>query len=77
MVSILVMSHLKSYCQYVGEKLKATRKDRKLTQIELANLAGVGVEQISRWESGRYEMTLYSALRMAKALQASMEDLYG
>lgn len=39
----------------IGEKLRAARKSRGLTQKQLAQLAGTSQEMISRWE-GSYQL---------------------
>lgn len=37
----------------MGGWLTEARKDRALTQLELAALLGVGVSTLKRWESGK------------------------
>lgn len=36
-----------------GEKLRKYRLEKRLTQIELANMAGLGINTISNYESGK------------------------
>ena len=38
--------------QKIGQFLKSLRKDRQLTQAQLAELLGVSNRTVSRWETG-------------------------
>lgn len=58
--------------------LKELRRERGLTQFQLAKLSGVNSRQIQRVENGESEMgnvTLKNALALAKALGVAVEDL--
>ena len=56
--------------------LKATRKNKGLSQSELAALVGVKRQAIYDMESGRYTPNTAVALRMAKELGCRVEDLF-
>ena len=59
-------------------KLKELRKERGLTQIQLAQMSGVNSRQIQRIENSESDIenvTLRNALALAKALGVSVEDL--
>lgn len=59
-------------------KLEELRKERGLTQVQLAELSGVNSRQIQRVENGESDMgnvTLRNALALAKALGVSVEEL--
>jgi transcriptional regulator with XRE-family HTH domain len=60
-----------------GRRLKELRKRRALSQKELAAMIGVHYLQISQYETGSYFPTVGKLLDIAKALQVSMDDLFG
>lgn len=58
-------------------RLKELRLNANLTQTELATAAETTQRNISYWESGRIELNLYAALRLAQILQVTVEYLAG
>lgn len=52
------------------ERLKAARKARKLTQVELAAASDVLACSIARYETGTYAPSLESVCKLAEALKA-------
>lgn len=59
-----------------GERLRQFRKNKNMTQQELADLLGVSNKSVSRWESGSYpDVALLGPL--AKALGVTVDDLLG
>ena len=56
------------------EKLKTLRKQKGLSQVELARRARVNQAQISTWENGVVP-TLHSLRRIAKALGVKPGEL--
>lgn len=58
--------------EVLGKMIKATRKERKLTQTELGNLIGVQKAQISRIESSANSATIDTILRIFRALHAEI-----
>jgi transcriptional regulator with XRE-family HTH domain len=59
----------------VGETLRTLREERKMTQEELGNRAGVGQAMIGHVETGRRQLTLSTAVRIARALDVSVDEL--
>ncbi len=57
-------------------KLKLTRTAHNLTQEELAKLAGVSRQSIHAIESGKYVPTTMLALKLARILSTSVEELF-
>ena len=57
------------------ERLTALRKERALTQQALADLVGVHVLQIRRYEGGTSQPTLDVIKRLAQALRVSADAL--
>lgn len=57
--------------------LKALREQQKLTQAELAQMAGVSQAHISDLENGTKTPGLRAALGIAKALGRTVEAVFG
>lgn len=56
--------------------MKVQRAKRDLTQAELATLAEVTRKSINAIETGRMVPSIVLALRLAKALQVPVEELF-
>ena len=59
----------------VGEKIKQARKAKKLTQVELAELAGVHSNHLSRLERGVFQPSVDVLRSLASALDVSVDFL--
>jgi DNA-binding XRE family transcriptional regulator len=59
--------------ELIGNAIKQTRKERKLTQEELGRLIGVQKSQISRLESNPGNVTIDTLIRIFNALQATIK----
>ncbi|HQA48717.1 MAG: helix-turn-helix transcriptional regulator [Clostridiales bacterium] len=57
-------------------RIKEYRAKKNMTQENLANLVGVRRETIVHLENGRYNPSLKLALDIAKALDATVEELF-
>ncbi len=57
-------------------RIKEYRARHNITQDELANLVGVRRETITHLENGKYNPSLKLAYDIAKALNASIEELF-
>jgi transcriptional regulator with XRE-family HTH domain len=62
---------------YIGEKLKATRTRRLLTQDELAERAGVSQSTIANIERDNAEPQFRTIRKLAKALDVDPTELLG
>ena len=58
-------------------RLKALRKERKLTQIQMQLLTGIDQSDYSKIESGKRYYTFEQCKRIAVALHPSMDYLAG
>ena len=56
----------------IGQAIKVTRLERKLTQEELGKLIGVQKAQISRIENNASNVTIETRMRVFSALQAKV-----
>lgn len=74
--SVLVAHPAKA--EYGGmENLKRIRKDRGLTQVQLAEAAGCNQATISKMEKGDKNATLDMVERIAKVLKVEPWELFG
>lgn len=61
----------------LGSKIKTLRREKCLTQNELAALCNFEKAGISRIESGQTNITLRTLLRISSVLEVSLADLFG
>jgi putative transcriptional regulator len=57
--------------------LKVERAKRNLTQADLASMAGVTRRSVNAIETGRMVPSVLLALRIARALDVSVESIFG
>ncbi|MFZ4706147.1 MAG: helix-turn-helix domain-containing protein [Bacteroidales bacterium] len=57
----------------IGQAIRQTRQERKMTQEELGKLIGVQKAQISRIESNASNVTIDTLMRVFNALQATVK----
>ena len=57
----------------IGNAIKETRKERKLTQEDLGKLIGVQKAQISRLENNASNATIDTLIRVFSALKATVK----
>ncbi len=59
----------------MGRKIREYRESKNLTQLQVANAAGVSVGAVSQWENGRCSPNAIALLRIAKLFECSPEEL--
>lgn len=52
----------------IGQQIRERRKDLKINQAKLAQLSGIGLNSLSRLESGKGNPTLESLQKIAEVL---------
>lgn len=57
--------------------LKKLRKEKKLTQTELATKLNISQKSYSNWESGKAEPTLDNIVKLANILDTTTDELLG
>ena len=57
--------------------IKRRRSELGISQVELAERAGITSRQVARYESGEQQPVLNAAVRIARALSISLEELAG
>jgi putative transcriptional regulator len=60
----------------LGARIRQVRKDKNITQVELANSIGKDQQSIQRLESGKINPTYYFLLEVAEGLGVSIEDFF-
>ena len=61
--------------QQIGNRIKAIRTERGLSQLELAKNAGTHQSNLSGWERGRRDIFAWTLARLAVALNVSTDYL--
>ena len=59
----------------IGEKIKAFRKERKLTQAKLSELTGIAEITIRQYEAGKYKPKTEQLIKLSAALGVSVHVL--
>ncbi len=62
--------------ELVGKKIRRLRKERKLTQIELARRIGIQQSDLSRIERGEYRVSLDTLFRMLAEFKVSVAEFF-
>lgn len=58
-----------------GKNLSGIRKQRQLTQLELASLLDVQPRMVGRWEQGQARPQLEYVIKLAQVLEVSIDHL--
>jgi len=62
----------------IGTRIRTTRRERGITQEELADKVGVSRSAVAQWETGRTGQVTGNLSRIAEALEVNVEYLmYG
>jgi transcriptional regulator with XRE-family HTH domain len=62
--------------ELVGRKIRQLRKERKLTQSELASRIGIQQSDLSRIERGEYRVSLDILFRMLAEFRVSVSEFF-
>lgn len=57
--------------------IQKIRKEKGLTQLEVANSIGFGQHAVSTWENGRREPDISTLIKLADFFECSVDDLVG
>lgn len=63
-------------CAELNEKMKQARLARELSQAELAKMIGVSRQTINMIENGDYNPTISLCIRICKALNRTLDELF-
>ena len=61
----------------VGERLRRMRKERKLTQSDLARQIGIQQSDLSRMEKGEYRVSLDNLFKLLSVFGMSIAEFFG
>lgn len=59
----------------IGDRIRATRQERRITQEELAAAVGVSRSAVAQWETGRSGQVTGNLARIAQVLGVGVEFL--
>ena len=62
--------------ELVGRKIRELRRERKLTQTELAERVGIHQSDLSRMEKGEYKVGLDTLLRILQTFNLGIGDFF-
>lgn len=62
--------------ELVGRKIRQLRRQRKLTQVELAGRIGIHQSDLSRMEQGEYKVGLDTLLKILKAFNLGIGEFF-
>src|SRR5438477_11359364 len=62
--------------ELVGRKIRQLRRQRKLTQVELAEKIGIHQSDLSRMEKGEYKVGLDTLLKILQTFDLSIGDFF-
>jgi transcriptional regulator with XRE-family HTH domain len=65
----------KRFLKIIGEKIRAIRKSRRISQEELAELSGLHPTYISDIENGKVNASVYSYFEISKGLGIPLSEL--
>jgi transcriptional regulator with XRE-family HTH domain len=63
--------------QYLKKRLWSLRKEKGISQAELAGLIGRSRITIIRWESGKFEPCINDLVKIARVFEVSVDYLLG
>ncbi len=66
-----------SISKTVGEALKEARKDKKMTQAQVAKVMLMTQQQYSRFENGVFELNYQQIVQLCELLGITPNDLFG
>jgi transcriptional regulator with XRE-family HTH domain len=62
--------------EMVGRKIRQLRRQRKLTQVELAEKIGIHQSDLSRMEQGEYKVGLDTLIRVLQTFDMSIGEFF-
>lgn len=66
---------MKNEALRLGKNLSRIRKEKKITQADIAKAVGFSCSYLSNIENGKVNATLSTVAKLAMAIEVSMEEL--
>jgi len=66
-----------TFFEQLGRRIAALRKERGLTQVQLADALGISQQQVLSFEKGRRRIPVSALPALAEILHVSVEELLG
>jgi len=66
----------KNLARRIGNRIKSLRLKKRLSQFDLAEKAGIGISYISKIEQGSRLPSLKTSVRLAKALNVELFEIF-
>lgn len=60
----------------IVDKLKKIRKNKKITQEQLAEKLDISRSKVSSWETNRRDMNIFEAIKLANIYEVSLDNLF-
>lgn len=60
----------------IVDKLKKIRKNKKITQGQLAEKLDISRSKVSSWETNRRDMNISEAIKLANIYEVSLDNLF-
>jgi len=60
----------------VGQRIRELRKDRSLTQADLAGKVGIQQSDLCRMETGEYKVSLETLFKILKVFEMNIADFF-
>jgi transcriptional regulator with XRE-family HTH domain len=67
----------RAFYEQLGQRIAERRKARGITQVELAKILGIAQQTLAHYEGGTVRIAIATLTIVAKALEATIEDLIG
>lgn len=77
LATMAISTEERMFFSALGERIAALRRARNVTQAQLAETLGVSQQTIQAYEAGRRRIPVSALPVVARALSASLEDLFG
>ena len=65
----------KVFYQTLGQRMARLRKDKGITQVQLAETVGIAQQTLAHYEVGRLRLAVTTLAAIARALDVSVEEL--